>query len=120
MVKLFDEAGVKMLTGSDYGGGWLVPGYSLHQEFDELSQAGLSPLKILQMATKNGAEFLGKQATMGSVTIGKNADLVMLNANPVENEKNLHQISGVVRGGTYYSKASLDSILGNLSKQYRQ
>ena len=72
------------------------------------------------MATKNGAEFLGKQATMGSVTIGKNADLVMLNANPVENEKNLHQISGVVRSGTYYSKASLDSILGNLSNQFKQ
>ena len=120
MVKLFDEAGVKMLTGSDDGGGWLVPGYSLHQEFDELSRAGLSPLKILQMATKNGAEFLGKQATMGSVTIGKNADLVMLNANPVESEKNLHQISGVVRRGNFYSKASLDSILGNLSKPYKQ
>ena len=64
MVKLFDEAGAKLLTGSDYGGGWLVPGYSLHQEFKELNKAGLSPLKILQMATKNGAEFLGRQATM--------------------------------------------------------
>ena len=65
-VQIFDEAGVKMLAGSD-----VVGGFSLHHEFDLLEQAGLSPLKVLQMATLNGAEYLGRQESLGSVDPGK-------------------------------------------------
>ncbi len=58
MTKIFDECGVKMLTGSDFGGMWMISSVSLHQEFDLLKQAGLSPLRVLQMTTLHGAEFL--------------------------------------------------------------
>ncbi|MGS0759524.1 amidohydrolase family protein, partial [Roseateles sp. GG27B] len=68
--------------GSDLGGGWVIPGFSLHQEFRLLAEAGLSPLEVLQMTTLNGAEYLQRQATMGTVEAGKNADLVLLEANP--------------------------------------
>jgi imidazolonepropionase-like amidohydrolase len=109
LTRLFDDAGVRMMTGTD-NGGWEIPGVSLHQEFDELAKAGLSPLKILQMTTLNGAEFLGRTETMGSVAEGKNADLVLLDANPLESVRNMHRITDVVRAGFYYSHQDLEDL----------
>lgn len=110
LVKLFQEAGVKMMAGDDYGGQWLVPGFGLHQEFDQLAQAGLAPLEILQMATINGAEFIGRTANMGTVEAGKDADLVLLDGNPIDSVQNLHRISAVVRAGSYFSRDDLDQL----------
>jgi hypothetical protein len=108
LVKLFDDVGVPMMTGTDGDG--LVPGQSLHQEFEELARAGLSPLKVLQMTTLNPTKFLGSAATMGSVTPGKNADLVLLDANPIAGVENMRRIAGVVRAGFYYSRKDLDAL----------
>ena len=109
ITKLFDQTGVKMLAGSDCGGSvWEVFGASLHQEFDLLAQAGVSPLKVLQMTTLNGAEFYNRQATAGSVEEGKEANLVLLDGNPVESVQNLHKINAVVRAGTFYSSDALN------------
>ena len=110
LVRPFKSAGVTMLTGSDLGGEWVIPGFGLHQEFDLLSQAGLSPLEILQMTTLNGAQFLGREATMGTVEVGKDANLVVLSANPLQSVGNLHAISGVVRAGSYFSSDALNSL----------
>ena len=108
---LFDQMGVKLLAGSDFGGSvWEVAGFSLHQEFDLLAQAGMSALKVLQMTTLDGAEFYDRQATDGSVAEGKHANLVLLDGNPIQSVQNLHKISGVVRAGKYYSNESLDDL----------
>jgi hypothetical protein len=98
-----------MMTDSD-GGGWQVPGFSLHREFDELEKAGLSPLHVLQMTTLNPAEYLGRTADLGSVEAGKQADLVLLEANPIDSIQNLHKINAVVRVGFYYSRQDLDAL----------
>jgi imidazolonepropionase-like amidohydrolase len=97
-----------MMVGTDGGG--QAPGQSIHQEFDELSKAGLSPFKILQMTTLYPAEFLGRTATTGSIEVGENADIVLLNGNPVESVQSLHSIAGVVRAGFYYSHTDLDAL----------
>jgi cytosine/adenosine deaminase-related metal-dependent hydrolase len=111
LTKVLDEAGVPMLTGSDSGGAaWEVPGLALHQEFDELARAGLSPLRVLQMTTWSAAEFMNATDVMGSVAAGKQADLVLLDANPVESVDHLHRICGVVRGGRYLGPADLDAL----------
>jgi hypothetical protein len=112
LVKPMKAAGVKMMAGSDSGGsaGWAIPGFSLHQEFDLLVEAGLSPLEILQMTTLNGAEFLGREASMGSVAVGKDANLVLLNADPMKSAQNLHGVSAVVRAGTYLSADALSAM----------
>ena len=110
LTKTFDDAGVKMMAGSDFGGGWVIPGVSLHQEFDLLANAGLTPLRVLQMTTLDGAEFLKREATMGTVAVGKKADLVLLDRNPVESAQHLHAIHAVVRGGTFYSAEVLREI----------
>jgi len=109
LVRPLKSAGVPMMAGSDSGGsaGWTIPGFSIHQEFDLLAEAGLTPLEILQMTTREGARFLGRESSMGSVATGKNADLVLLDANPIASARNLHGIAGVVRGGVYYSADAL-------------
>jgi imidazolonepropionase-like amidohydrolase len=111
LAKVLDEARVPMLAGSDSGGAaWEVPGLALHQEFDELARAGLPALRVLQMTTWNAAEFLGATDVMGSVAAGKHADLVLLEANPVESVDHLHRIRGVVRGGRYLGPTELDAL----------
>lgn len=107
---LFAHSGVKMMAGTDFGGQWLVPGRSLHREFDLLAQAGVPPLRILQMTTIDPARFLGREATMGSVEAGRNADLVLLAGNPTDNAANLHRIVGVVRSGRYLSQRDLEAM----------
>jgi imidazolonepropionase-like amidohydrolase len=97
-----------MLAGSDcVGAAWEVPGPSLHHEFDELARAGVPPLRILQMTSRDAAEFLGTTSTMGTVDVGKHADLVLLDANPLDAAANLHQVSAVVRAGRLYSTPDL-------------
>ena len=110
MVKQFGDAGVRILAGSDFGGIWLVAGFSLHQEFDLLAKAGFTPLQVLQMTTLDGAELLGRQATAGSVEVGKEANLVLLDGNPIESVQNLHKVNAVVRGGRYYSQQDLAAL----------
>ncbi|HEY0747091.1 MAG TPA: amidohydrolase family protein [Steroidobacteraceae bacterium] len=107
---LFDKAGVKMLTGTDFGGQWIVSGFSLHHEFDLLARAGVSPLRVLQMTTVDPARFLQRETTMGTVERGKNADLVLLDADPTKAIANLHRVSAVVRAGRYLSRADLDAL----------
>ena len=110
LMQAFDKAGVPMMAGSDYGGGWVIPGVSLHQEFDLLEKYGLSPLKILQMTTLLGAQFLQREADLGTVEEGKLANLVVLDRNPMESAQNLHGIFGVVRSGTFYSAQTLSEM----------
>ena len=110
LVRPFKTAGVTMLAGSDAGGEWCIPGPSLHQEFDQLALAGLTPLEILQMTTIDAAAYLGTTSTMGTVAVGQNADLVVLSADPTQSAQNLHGITGVVRSGTYMSATQLNGL----------
>ncbi len=105
LVRTYDLEGVKMMAGTDGS-----EGDAIHKEFDELEKAGISPLHVLQMTTLNGAEFLGRLQDMGTVETGKAADLVLLDANPIESVGNLHKINAVIRAGSYHSKEELDSI----------
>ena len=109
LAKLFSDAGVLMMTGSD-GGSLIGPGLTLQQEFGQLGEAGISPLKILQMTTVNVADYLGRPHTMGTVEIGREANLVILHANPLESAKNLGAIAGVVRAGVHHSATELKAL----------
>ena len=120
VVKLMKQNGVKMMAGSDAGriSIWVIPGFGLHEDFHELAASGLSPLEILQMTTLNPAEFLGRQSTMGTVEEGKNADLVLLDANPIADITNLDKITGVFLRGKYFSKAALDKLKSDVAAEY--
>lgn len=99
--------GVKILAGCDA----LVPGFCLHDELELLVRAGLSPMQALQAATRNPAEFLGRQDEFGTVEEGKAADLVLLEADPLENIANTRKISAVVLGGRLIDGAGLRKAL---------
>lgn len=118
VVRLMKQEGVNILAGSDLGGGLVVPGFSLHQEFRELAAAGLTPLEVLQATTLNGARFLGREATMGTVEAGRNADLVLLDANPLADVANLDRISAVFLKGRHFPRAALDRLLAETSAGY--
>ena len=109
LMKSLADAGVRLMAGTD--GGWLSnPGLSLQEEFAELAKAGLAPLKILQMTTINAADYMDRAETMGTVAAGRNADLVILNANPLQDASNLGDIAGVVRAGIYHPRSALEAL----------
>jgi imidazolonepropionase-like amidohydrolase len=113
LTRMVAEAGVPMMTGTDGSG--QAPGEALGQEFDQLAAAGLSPLKILQMTTIAPARFLGRTATMGTVAVGRDADLVLFSENPLASVANLRRITGVVRAGHYYSRQDLDTLKARIA-----
>ena len=118
LTQLLKRNGVKMMAGSDLGGIWVIPGFSLHQEFRELATAGLSPLDVLQTTTLNAAEFLHREATLGTVEQGKNADLVLLDANPIVDVANLARIAAVIVNGRYLPRQALDKMKNGVAEAY--
>ena len=117
---LLKQNGVKLLAGSDTAviSNWCIPGVSLHQEFALLAAGGLSPLEVLQTTTLNGAQFLGRTATMGTVEEGKNADLVLLDGDPTASVANLDKIAAVVLQGKYFSSSALALLKSSVQATY--
>ena len=106
------RAGVPFLAGTDTAAGVHVfPGFSLHEELEYFVRAGFTPLEALQTATLNPARFLGRTADLGSIEKGKLADLVLLDANPLEDIHNTRKIRAVVLAGRFLSRGQLDSML---------
>jgi len=106
------RAGVPFMAGTDTAAGvHIFPGFSLHQELELFVRAGLTPMQALQTATLNPAKFLGTLADQGTVEPGKVADLVMLDANPLDDIANTKKIRAVVLAGRYFDRAALDRML---------
>jgi hypothetical protein len=108
------RAGVEMLAGTDVLNPFCFPGFSLHDELGLLVEAGLTPMEALQAATYNPAKFLGLTDSLGTIDIGKIADLVLLEADPLEDIGNTKKITAVVIGGKYFPKSSLDEMLAKI------
>jgi imidazolonepropionase-like amidohydrolase len=88
-----------------------IPGYSLHAELEYLVRAGLSPLEALRSATVRPAEFFSRQDEMGTIDVGKKADLVLLDGNPIENIANTRRIAAVVSKGKLHTPAELSDLI---------
>lgn len=106
-----------MLLGSDAPQLFNVPGFSIHHEIEGMKKAGLSPLQIIQSGTINPAIYFGDEANYGEVKEGLSADLILLNANPLNDLKALKNISGVMVRGKWLSKEFIDSKLAEIAKQ---
>ena len=111
LVKAMKRAGVKFMAGTDAPNPFVVPGKSLHDELELLVQAGFTPLEALQSATRNPAEYLGRLDTLGTVEKGKIADLVLLDANPLEDIGNSRKIWAVIVNGKILLRPQLDEML---------
>ena len=114
-MKRLHGAGVPFLAGTDTPAGvGVLPGFSLHQELQRFVDAGFTPLEALQTATINPAKFLDRLADFGTVEKGKVADLVLLDANPLDDIRNTRKIAAVVSNGRYYAREKLDRILADV------
>jgi imidazolonepropionase-like amidohydrolase len=95
------------LAGTDGPGGCLVPGASLHDELENFVRAGFTPAEALRSATLEPARFLGLSDSLGTIKLHKVADLVLLNANPLENIRNARLVAGVVTDGRWVSREEI-------------
>ena len=113
LLPLMQAAGVPILAGSDSGAfnSYIYPGASLQGELELLVQAGLTPLQALQAATINGAKFMGVAGRTGTIAPGKDADLVLLTGNPLENIANVRKIDVVISRGKAYPAPALANLL---------
>jgi len=110
LVGLATRTKVELLAGTDTGDPWTIPGSTLHDELEQMVAAGMSPHQALRTATIAPAKFF-EDDQMGSIEKGKAADLVMLDANPLEDIRNTRKIAAVFARGKYYSRKNLDAIL---------
>jgi imidazolonepropionase-like amidohydrolase len=100
-------AGVGILAGCDA----MIAGFCVHDELAEMVEGGMTPTSALQTATVNPAKFLHLDETLGTVTVGKRADLVLLDANPLLDIANIRQVNAVVLGGKPLQRPDLDKLL---------
>lgn len=104
----FVSAGGLLTAGCDptgYGG--VVPGFGDQRNIELLVEAGFTPVQAIQIATPNGAKYMGQAATIGSIAPGKTADLVVLGANPADKIENIEKVETVFKDGVGYDPAKL-------------
>lgn len=120
LIRKLQSKGHGLLLGSDAPQLFNVPGFSIHHEIEGMTRAGLTPLEILQSGTMNTALFFGMETVFGQVKEGMDADLVLLDANPLENLEALKQISGVFVMGNYLSKRDISNKLDAIAKDAKE
>ena len=119
LAKSLNDSGVELLAGSDSGAynSYTYPGISLHKELQEMVKVGLSPIEALRASAYNGSRFLQKEKDYGSITKGKIADLVVLDANPLEDITNTEKIYAVIQGMNVLNKIELKNLLPNTANK---
>ena len=119
MVRRMHVAGVSFLAGTDSANPFVPPGFSLHEELKLLVAAGLSPMETLQAATRNPARYLGRERELGTIEVGKLADLVLLDSDPLADIASTRRIAAVIVNGRYLGRADLDAMLARVEASVR-
>jgi imidazolonepropionase-like amidohydrolase len=106
------RAGITLLPGTDVGAPLIVPGFSLHDELAQLvSMAGLSAAQAIEAATIGAARAVGMADFVGTIDVGKLADLVLLDANPLADVANTRRIRAVIVNGRLLDRGAIDALL---------
>lgn len=116
LILALQRSGAGLLLGSDSPQIFNVPGFSVHHELRYLVDAGLSPFEALLAGTASPAIFFGREGEWGIVRSGAVADLVLLDANPLDDISNSQRIHGVVLRGRWLSRSDIDSLLSGLAR----
>lgn len=108
LVKKLYDAGVPVIAGTDMG----FPGFSLIRELELYVESGLTPAEAIKTATVVPAQVMGIGGKTGSIAVGKNADLIIIQGNPLDNISSLRQLEMVIKGGKIYSPVNLHQMVG--------
>lgn len=123
-LKAFVDAGAPMLMGTDSPQLFMVPGFALHRELGIIASAGVTPYQMYESGAKNVARYVAERlkqdGQFGTVAVGNRADLVLLEANPLESVANLTRRAGVMVRGRWASSAEIDKGLAELAARYAQ
>ena len=119
IVKAIYDAGGKIMAGSDTPEWLMLYGHTLHLELIDLRDAGLSNYAALESATKNPAMFLGLSDQAGTIATGKRGDLVLLDANPLEDIANTQKRAGVMIKGQYFTQAEMNRWLDEIAPRFQ-
>ena len=114
VVGRMNAAGVPIVAGTDTAAPNVIPGFSLHEDLQYLVKAGLSPMQALQAATLRPAEFVGRSGEQGTIQVGKRADLVLLDGDPLGDIRNTEKIRAVIVNGKLLDRVKLDAILAGV------
>lgn len=107
--------GVRILAGSDY----IIAGADVHRELEQLVKAGLTPAAALRAATSSPAKYFGLEHSYGSVKSGYVADLILLNADPLQDIRNTQAIDAVIFNGNFYTREDLDRLTAHVQRRAR-
>jgi enamidase len=112
--RAFVKAGGTLVAGTDpTGGGGVVPGYANQRQLELLVEAGFTPVEAISIGTMNGAKYLGRDAQVGTIAAGKQADLVVLNGDPSANISDVRNVEIVFKQGVGFDPVKLlDSVRG--------
>jgi hypothetical protein len=119
LLRILQTEGVRILMGTDSPQMLNVPGFALHRELKVMEQSGLTPYQVLVSGTRNVSEYvanvLRKPAPFGTIAVGMEADLVLLNANPLTSVDNLNQRAGVMVRGRWLPASELEAGLAAIA-----
>ena len=120
IVRAVHEAGGRLLVGTDAGFGWIVPGYSIHDELGRFVDSGLTPYEALRAATADAARSVGLENEFGRIAPGLRADLMLVATDPLRELDALLETSGVMSRGRWLSRGTLTSMLEGIEAAYRE
>ena len=118
LVRAMNSAGVGILAGTDsLPFPPIYPGFSLHDELEKLTEAGLSNAGALRTATLNPAKYLGQENKSGTISVGNIASFVLLDADPLADIRNTRKIYAVALNGRYFDRSELDAMLMSVAEK---
>jgi imidazolonepropionase-like amidohydrolase len=106
--KVFHDKGGQLMTGTDSLLPRLVPGFAVHQELHEMVDVGLTPFEALRTSTTVPYEYLGEEAEAGTIAVGKRSDLMLVDANPLEDISAASRVAGVMMRGRWIARDEID------------
>jgi imidazolonepropionase-like amidohydrolase len=118
VLKALADGGVGILMGTDSPQIFSVPGFSLHREMEAMAESGMSPYQILVSGTRAVGEYFRRSDTFGTVAIGRRADLILLNSNPLDDVGNVADRAGVMVRGRWFSEGYIQERLDEIARRF--
>ena len=118
LVKFLHEGGGRLLLGTDTPNPFILPGFSIYEELQNLVDAGLTPYQALKAGTRDAAEFMGALGEVGTVSVGKRADLILVEGDPLDSIANATRRVGVMARGRWHTAGDLQRQLDALAASY--